>query len=164
MLVPAYYHKDRLIAAYSTVVMESSHFWWSASSYRNFTIEIKDSQWSDEQWVSLDAEDNIAGYFSADIDRDARRVAGISVARLGGSPVFSIDLVRFLRGLRRYRSVSWWVAVGNPAEKHYDAICARCGGRVVGTFRKAIRLTDGKLYDKKWYEIENPTYAGEYET
>lgn len=157
MLAPAFYHKTALSAARAKVATEPRFMWWTNSSFLTYELDIKDQSWAGEQWVSLDG-DAVTGFLGANIDRDVRRVTQLSIARLTDSPVFHLDLVRFLRSLRRYRAVAWTVVVGNPVEAQYDSICARLGGRIVGTFRQSARLWDGRLYDEKHYEWVNGEY------
>lgn len=157
MLAPAFYHKDALLAAYAKTMGDPTYLWWSNVSYATYQFDIRDTSWEREQWVSLDGG-TIVGFLSAHIDRDVRRVSQLSIARLGSSPVFTLDLLRFIRSLRRYRSVTWSVVVGNPVEAQYDALCARFGGRIVGTYHQSTRLSDGRLYDEKWYEVLNREY------
>ncbi len=158
MLRPAFYHKDDLNVAIREVISNPNYKYWTNSSYLTFEIEIKPDQWAKEQYVSIDKDGNIAGYFCAHIDRDTRRVSNLSIARLSQSSVFNLDLLLFIMQLKKYRAVAWSVVIGNPIELAYDRICKRLCGRVIGQQTKSCRLTDGKLYDERLYEVINPDY------
>jgi hypothetical protein len=45
------------------------------------------------------------------------------------------------------------VVVGNPAERLYDRVINKYGGRIVGIKEKSTKLIDGLYYDVKLYEI-----------
>jgi hypothetical protein len=45
------------------------------------------------------------------------------------------------------------VVIGSPNEKIYDRLIKLYNGRIVGVFKKDVRLMDNKLYDVKHYEI-----------
>ena len=63
---------------------------------------------------------------------------------------FVVDLLFKQYGINR---AVFNVIVGNPAERLYDRICNKYGGRVIGTFNQEAKLQDGKLYDVKYYEM-----------
>jgi RimJ/RimL family protein N-acetyltransferase len=52
-----------------------------------------------------------------------------------------------------FNKINFCVAIGNPAEKMYDKIVRKYGGKIVGIFKNDVRLWDGKIYDTKHYEI-----------
>lgn len=57
-----------------------------------------------------------------------------------------------------FRKLNFCVIVGNPAEKAYDKMIKKYGGRVVGYRRENTRLFDGKYYDEKLYEVMRDDY------
>ena len=57
-----------------------------------------------------------------------------------------------------FRKKSFFVIVGNPIEKTYDKFVSRYGGRIIGVKKQHVKLTDGKYYDKKMYEIFRDDY------
>ena len=63
-----------------------------------------------------------------------------------------------------FRKLNFYVIAGNPAEKAYDKMIKRYGGRVVGYRRKNTRLFDGKYYDEKLYEVMREDYFRKKET
>lgn len=44
-----------------------------------------------------------------------------------------------------------------PAEKHYDRLIERVGGRIVGVYKNDIFI-NGEFYDKKLYELTRDEY------
>jgi RimJ/RimL family protein N-acetyltransferase len=53
-----------------------------------------------------------------------------------------------------FRKIEWTVVVGNDnAEKMYDRIINKYGGKIVGVKEKSTKLIDNKYYDIKYYEI-----------
>lgn len=163
MLEYAFYHTEELIKKYQNL-SQSKYNYYSFCSYRNFAIDIKKDSWEKEQYVSIDNKGDIIGYLCANIDRDTRNISQLNLINFSdNSKIYSLDLLKFLRTLKRYRTITWSVAIGNPAEKKYDSICKRLNGRIVGFFKNNIRCLDGKLHDVKYYEVENAHYKKYYE-
>jgi hypothetical protein len=74
--------------------------------------------------------------------------------------IFGRDAAVLIKQLmRQYRKVSFFTLKGNPAEKVYDRLFPRYGGRIVGTMEQAMQLYDGKYYDIKLYEYTNTQYT-----
>ena len=77
------------------------------------------------------------------------------------SMTFAMDLGRALTDIfekYNFRKLNFYVIVGNPAEKAYDKMIKKYGGRVVGYRRENTRLFDGKYYDEKLYEVMRDDY------
>lgn len=155
MLVPASEHKDALSKLWTEYAIHPDYLYWNVDLYYNPNAEIKNINYRKDEWVSI-ADGKIIGYFCALIDKSTRSVADISVASFIKHPRYGYDFVSFIKHIRRkYRYVRWAAIDGHPNEKAYETILRRYGGRIVGVFKKKIRLNDGKLYDEKWYEIVN---------
>lgn len=158
MLKPAYPYKDALNKAYAQIAADPKYVYYHMANYLSFEIEVKPDTWDREQYVSLSYSGEVIGYLSASINRSSQSVTSLALINFSDNPIFGLDLLTFLRSLRKYRKISWMVCVGNPAEKGYDRICRIIGGRVVGVCKKDVRLVNGKLCDVKIYEWLNPNY------
>ena len=92
---------------------------------------------------------------SARIDRNSDIITSVSAIRFDSGNVFSRDLFEFLRQLANMpvRKIEWWVLRGNPAEKLYDKIIKKYGGTKIGVYKQSVKLSDGKYYDKVFYEL-----------
>jgi hypothetical protein len=126
---------------------------------RRYFIPIEPDDAAKLQYVSLGAYGNVLGLFECTLNRNTRTAYEITAIRFtpGHDPEFAADMYRFVvdviyqqYGMDR---VLFNVVIGNKAEKLYDRIMERYGGRIVGTFTNEVRLYDGKLYDVKYYEM-----------
>ena len=159
MLEFAIHHKEEVEKLYRLAVTRPNSLFYSMGVYMNFDPQIKPSTWEELQFVSLH-KGKVIGYLACDVNRGAHaanhlRMIFLSEGNLH-SALFGIDCRKFFRKLffeYNFNKVNWSVIIGNPAEKKYDAICSHLNGCVVGTKKKETRLTDGKLYDLKMYEL-----------
>lgn len=158
MLQVAFPYESRIEIAKAKIYSNPRYIYSSFSSYINVGGPNLKDHWTHETYVSVDKDDNLLGYLSFGIDRDTRNAHAIYIVNFIKNPVFNIDLISFLRKLKKYRMITFSVVVGSPHEKNYDKICQMLGGRVLCIKKKSIRLLDGKLYDEKQYEIENKDY------
>lgn len=120
-------------------------------------LTLSSDTWNDHQFVSVNSKGEVIGYISYKIDRTA------SYCYCFGAISFSVDTLTFGNDLRRvisnifskfnFNKINFNVVIGNPAEKSYDKLIKRYGGKIVGIFREDFRGMDGKLYDVKSYEI-----------
>lgn len=155
MLCAAESYRDKLAVEWQRYSTHPNYLYWNAEINYNPNAEIRNTDYRKDEWVSI-IDGKIIGYFCALIDKTTRSVADISVANFTDNPRYGYDFIAFMKYMRRrYRFVRWAAISGHPKEKDYEAILRHYGGRVVGTFKKKIRLRDGKLYDERWYEIDN---------
>lgn len=155
MLVPASERVAELSSLWGQFSMHPDFIYWNVDKNYNPSAEIKNTDLRKDEWVSV-FDGEVVGYFCAIIDKTTRSVADVSIANFKKDPRYGKDFIAFIKYIRRrYRAVRWAVVEGNPVEKMYPAILNRYGGRYVGTFKKKIRLHDGRLYNENWYEILN---------
>lgn len=118
--------------------------------------------WNKLQFVSIDKNDNVIGYLTAYLERSMDKVTGIAAINFKDVNVtFSKDFYKFLTDLfdiHKFNKIEWQVVIGNPAEKMYDKIINKYGGRVVGIEHESTKFDDGKYYDVKEYEILRRDY------
>jgi len=130
---------------------------WNCTSYWEYEFKLSPDSWSTIEMVSVDSNDNVIGFFKANIERSADKVSSLGVANFCDvNPVFAKDLKSFIFDLLfkfNFRKIEWTVVIGNPAEQIYDRFIAKYGGRDTGIQRQTVRLQDGKYYDMKGYEI-----------
>ncbi len=155
MLVSASEYVLELSKLWHQYASHPDYVYWNVDFYYNPQAEIKNLNYRKDEWVSV-ADGKIIGYFCALIDKSTRSVADISVASFTKHRTYGYDFISFIKHIRRkYRYVRWAAIDGHPNEKSYEGILRRYGGRIVGIFKKKIKLNNGKLYDEKWYEIVN---------
>lgn len=160
MLHPAKAFEEKLNIVYQSVILEQRMKWWHME-YENTVIEVNDSFWTDIQLVSV-KDKKVQGYFSAHISRPENFINSLSCInfKLEDPMTFAMDLMHFINFLlykKNFGKVNWEVVIGNPVETHYDSLCTKLGGRIVG-IKKHNTLIDGKYYDLKMYELINDYY------
>jgi hypothetical protein len=162
MLKLAFSYKDKLNQVWQSVIFKEKYQFYNCGNSWNYKIELDESSWEKLQMVSVDAQDNVIGYLSANIDRFTYKISNISAINFGEVNItFSKDFYQFLSELftkYKFRKIEWFVTVGNPAEKLYDRIIEKYGGRVIGIRHASAITTDGILRDEKEYEIFKSDY------
>ena len=149
-----------------TWMKEKYKFWNATSFFEDFSFES--STWVNHQFVSVRNE-KVIGYIAYSITRaDGDVVYNLQIINFEDKPsmTFAKDLGQALTDIFekfRLRKLNFEVIVGNPAEKAYDKMIQRHGGRVVGYWKQQARLFDGKYYDIKLYEIMRENYLAEKE-
>jgi len=136
-------------------------FYYQGSYYEE--LEIDESTWGSIQMVCSGQYGVVIGYLEATINRDSNKVSNISLVRFNNDKDYSIvwakDVSTFLENLfkiHKFRKIEFYVIVGNPIEQQYDRFVKKHNGRIIGVSKEAIKLWDGKYYDKKMYEIMRP--------
>lgn len=157
MLKLAYPYQDALNATWQSIAFREKYQFYNTGKCWYYKIELADNSWDNIQMVSIGASEKILGFFSANIDRQANKVQNVGAINFGDLNIaFSKDFYQFLTELftkHHFRKVEWRVVVGNPAERMYDKIIDKYGGRIIG-IRSATTITaDGVLRDEKEYEL-----------
>jgi len=152
----AFQYKEKLQQEYMKILCDERYRYYHCAPWINYDIEIKDSGWSCLQFVSVDKDNNVIGYFTANVDRVCEEASGLGIINFTGeyNLEFSRDLKLFINNLlTEFRKVSFAVVIGNPIEKMYDRYINKYNGRIVGIRKEEAKLQDGKYYDMKLYEI-----------
>ena len=155
MLELAINNRESLNIAYRKAISQERNKFYIGSSWSDYEIRVDDSDEFNIQYVGIDKDENITGYYCASIDRCSNIIHNINVINFKNTTITSIDLFRFLKMIAKMPivKIEWWVIRGNPAEMLYDRIIEKYGGRKVGVYLKSIKLRDGKYYDKVMYEM-----------
>lgn len=120
-----------------------------------------DTTWNTHEFVSVH-NGKLIGYIAYFIDRNEYDASGFRAINFTDNKlVFGRDLIRVLKDVFEkfnFRKLSFGVYVGNPIEKSYDKMIEKYNGRIVGIKKKDSKLSDGKFYDFKMYEIFREDY------
>lgn len=158
----AYPYQDKLNKVWQSIVYQDKYKYYNNGNYWYYKIELNDSSWEKIQMVSVDKNDNIIGYLTASICRPCNLVSGIGAINFCDlNLTFSKDFYTFLMELftkHNFNKIEWSVVIGNPAEKMYDKIIDKYGGRVVGIRHESTVLQDGTYCDEKEYELFKRDY------
>lgn len=157
MLDLAINHVPQLQARYRETLFDERYKFYRRSPGFEYFLPIMDNCSDGVQYVSID-NGEVIGYLSVKFNRLTQTAYDLEVIKFasGYSPTFSQDMAEFDLMLFYQLGINrlvWSVVVGNPAERFYDELTNVCGVRVVGVFKNEVTLTDGQLYDLKFYEL-----------
>ena len=168
MLDVAIRYQNQLVDKFRSVWLKERYKYWTATSYFDDWQPIN-STWVDHQFVSV-RYGKIIGYIDYAINRaEGDVVHDLNIINFEDEPsmTFAMDLGQALMDIfekYNFRKLNFCVIVGNPAEKAYDKMIKRYGGRVVGYRKENTRLFDGKYYDDKLYEVMREDYFRKKDT
>ncbi len=114
------------------------------------------NDWTQISRVSVDKDDNIQGFMSANICRLTNTVNNVESWSVGCT-AFAFDLKLFLEQLIHQFNVVRFSAVKDaPTDKIWtEALDSmKVKWKVCGVFSKYVRLSNGKVVDVKWFEVE----------
>jgi hypothetical protein len=163
LLQPAILHENQLKQKFTEIMLDEEFMFMFGCSYRDELI-IERSTWNKHQFVSVNANGEVIGYFKYNIDRDALNCNGLQVVNFYKDKIckhFINDLDQMIRDVFvkfKFRKLKFAVHIGNPAEKFYDKHLHKIGGRVVGIYLKEDKMMDGNYYDYKMYEVMREDY------
>lgn len=161
MLVPAILYKDQLIKKHHEIWFDDKYTYWNNGNYWE-DLTVNADTWNDHQFVSI-YNGEIIGYIAYSINRSANYAYSLGALKYSNhfSATFSLDLGRVLQDIFEkfhFNKLKFSVVIGNPIEASYDKLIDRYGGHIVGIQKDDVRLQDGKLYNKKLYEIMSEEY------
>lgn len=124
--------------------------------------EFGDNNWENHIFVSQNSNEEIIGVIGYHIDRSNDCVDCLWIINFSNNKItFGRDVGNVLDNIftkYNFRKLNFTVIVGNPIEKSYDKLIHKYGGRIVGTYKKNVKLIDNKYYDEKLYEIFRDDY------
>lgn len=161
MIEPAYKYKSELQELHLKTIYDNRYKYYYNHKYRDFELNISDSDWSRYQAVSL-RKGKIIGYLKAELSRDNSSVDSLNLICFDNEANihYGNDVKRFVRFLfsKGIRKISFGCFIGNPVEKSYDKLVKHLGGRIIGIRKQHETLSDNKIYDLKMYEIFNKNW------
>jgi hypothetical protein len=155
MLYPAQLYKDELRRKLIECWYNPKYSYYFCGEYHEFSVP-DNTEWR-QDFVHLDKEGNVDGFFSFNYNQSARSMSNfglISFADDGTALVIdAINLCKkmFKNGARR---AEFWAFADNPVCKLYDKIIKRFNGTKCG-YLHDTSFFDGKYHDTVFYEIMN---------
>jgi hypothetical protein len=161
MLELAKKYEDQLRKIFYDTALDSSYDWEWIGTGRAW-IEPSDKTEEKMNLVST-VNGQVIGEMGYSIDGIVKKADGFYAAHFSKDNgfIFMKDLIQCVKNIfEKYgmNKLSWCVFVGNPAERIWDKLSNRYGGRIIGIREQDVCLNDGKLYDVKEYEIMSKNY------
>ncbi|MDR1549057.1 MAG: hypothetical protein LBT06_10780 [Hungatella sp.] len=156
-------HEEDVVQKLKSTWFKEKYKFYSFADYYDI-IELEKSTWKEHQLVSLNSNGEVIGFISYNIDRSCNSVTNFALVNFSGKEnniTFGVDTLVAVREIFekfKFRKMNFEVIIGNPAERHYDRIINKYGGRIVGIKLEDIKLFDGSYYDTKLYEISKESY------
>lgn len=162
MLDVAINHEDELKMKFQSTWFSEKYKYWAYSSYYE-AFEVAQNTMESHQFVSLNPEGEVIGYIGYSVYRGDDSVDGLNIINFtdGNKATFGIDVATAVRDIFEkfhFRKLNFVVVIGNPIEKTYDHLMKKYNGRIVGTWKKHVKLYDGAICDVKLYEIMAEDY------
>lgn len=158
MLKPAILYKDELQELYINTWYDERYKFYYTQSFRD-SLVIADSNWNNIEFASIDKNNKVTGFIGCRISRGINAVTNIGIINFdldSKNITFAKDVFSCIHKLLfefNFNKINTTVIIGNPIEKSYDRLYLNHGGRIVGTYEEEFKLSDGKYYDVKVYEL-----------
>lgn len=138
--------------------MKYQYFWQGGCN----DIEIPNDNYWKKQFVFLDKEGNITGYFSYNCCADTGSLNNFGlISFIDYNPRFIQSVIKHLKNILSkgcINRIEFFAYEDGPANKGYKKLVKKFGGKQVGKLTKNTRLLDGKLHDTVFYEIFREDY------
>lgn len=161
MLELAKKYEDQISEALCNTWYDDKYKYFHCSSFHE-SFKLPDNDWDGRNFVSVDKNDNLIGYFCYELYRPTNMTCGFGAINFtDNKATFGKDLLTVIDDIFckfNHQKLEFAVIVGNPIEKSYDKIVSKYGGSIVGVRHRHITLYDNQYYDDKLYEILREDY------
>lgn len=163
MLKNAYlYEKDIKEALYAIWYDPKYQYYFMGPWHGEFGLDHEHGDWDCRSFAVLNHDNKLIGYMGYHIDHETNMATNFGainfsddIATFGAALKQCIDDIFIKFGMNR---LEFSVVVGNPAEKGYDKLINRYGGRILCTRRQVAKDMAGNLKDDKSYELMREEY------
>jgi len=160
MLKPAIQYADVLPKMYQSLWFEEKYKYYNYNSYwHTFSVEDKTQDW--HEFVSINSKGEVIGYIHYYVNRITLNCTSFGAINFTDDPIFGKDLLQAIKDIFErfnFHKLTFGVVIGNPAEKSYDHLCTKYGGRILCVEKEETKLEDNNYYDVKRYEILREDY------
>lgn len=160
MLVPAILHKEDLEKKFLNTWYVPEYFYYYDDN--PYIPEYENNPNSKREFVSINENNEVIGYFSYQIDRS------INGAYNFGLISFDMGNIKFIRDIEQgvediflkfgLTRMEWMCYADNPAARGYQKFVNRHGGIKAGTLRQVAKTMDNKIHDVYIFEILREDY------
>lgn len=164
MLDNAYKYEDQIQSKFFDVWYDPKYQYYFGGPYRE-VYSLPSCTGNGDPWhsfVSVDKDGEVLGLISYKINEDVKSAHCFGAINFSNNKIiFGLDLCQAIEdifikfGLNR---LEFTVICGNPAEKHYDRLVKRIGGRILCVRKQVAKALDRTICDDKMYEIMRDDY------
>lgn len=156
MLKPAILYTEELNKLFPLTAYDDKYKFVNCG-FASMVYKPKDDNWQGNEFVSVNKYGKVIGYMAYEIWRMPYKVDNFVMMNFTNDRItFGKDLLQMIMDIFLkfgFNKMKFLVHCGNPIERSYDRLVERLGGRICGVYEDEIKLSDGKLYDSKSYEI-----------
>lgn len=154
MLHPAQLYKEELQRKLISCWYEEKYQWYFGES--SFTYELANNNDFKHEFVHLDKDGHVDGFFSYSHDGSAKSLRNFGLISFSDWNVdFLKDVLQridYMFRVEGYRRLDFWCFADNPIRKTYEKIILRNGGTLAGTLHEST-FFKGKYHDMVFYEL-----------
>lgn len=133
--------------------------------YKQYSFCIEDNDHNKIQYISIDKDNNILGFFEATINTNYHVIDDMLLISFNdlANQEFGLDLVRFIDLLfirRNYRQIYFKAVTANPIYSYYERFLLKVtkSGCIIGVMKSYVRLSDNQYYDLAIFCIYREKY------
>ena len=154
MLYPAQLYREELKRKLISAWYDPKYkYYFSGSAYE---LSIPDNNETRHDFVHLDKDGRVDGYFSYQIDWQAKSLYNFGLIGFADdNKMFLLDCVRRIQEMAQQgiRRAEFWAWSDNPVNKFYERLVAKAHvGRIAGRLWQSGYF-DGRYHDTTIYEI-----------
>lgn len=155
MLRPAQLYREELNKKYVNTWYDPKYMYYFEHGCEE--LKIPDNNYEKRNFVCVDSNDTVTGYFSYSIDWRARSIYSIgAMSFIDNNAIFMRDVLNHFKDMftnHNVQKLEFWAYTDNPVNKTYARLIKKFEGREVGILRKSNMTMDGQLHDTVIYEI-----------
>lgn len=156
MLVAAQLYKEEVTRKLQATwySLKYQYFW---DGYGSDLDIPTDSYWK-KQFVFLDEKGEVTGYFSYNYNSNTSSMNNFGlISFIDYNPKFILAIYEHIAAALKngVKRIEFFAYEDNPANKGYQKLIKRFGGKQVGKLTNNTRLLDNKLHNTLIYEIIN---------
>lgn len=162
MLKPAALYSGKLNSLFVSAAYDDSNKYWVMDYGVTNFYEPRYGNKYTREYVSVDKDDNVIGYFSYALNESISQVEYLNFISFDkGNLLFVEDVLHEIHKIfteYNMNSIIFTCIPDNPVYANYIKFNNYCNGKVSGYYKDYCKLMDGKLYDEVVFQIMREDY------
>lgn len=155
MLKPAQLYKEELNKKYIETWYNPKYIYYYTHGCEE--LDIPNNNYDKHCYACIDNNNEITGYFNYSVDWKAKSIYSIGLMSfIDNNTILIRDVIKHIKYMFENCNISrleFWSYTDNPANRSYNRLVAKYGGRQVGVLKQNNMTSDGQLRDTVIYEI-----------